>query len=111
MEIRPDEWRTSWATGSSSGSGGNTMEIRIEGGVSGQIDPATVQMDGPDGTALPVQTEFGSGRFTASFLKTDAIAIVSSLAGGDSTTITVSGLLTDGTAFSLDGTISVRDDS
>ena len=110
LEIKPDEWRVDWATGSSSGSGDDTVEARIEGGRFAEIDPNSITMEGPDGVIRPVATDPEDKRFEAEFLKSDAIGIVASLPVGTKVTITVRGtFITDGTLWELTDEIEIEE--
>ena len=64
LEIEPDEWDDDWADGSTSGKGGVNIEARIEDGPVGDIDPTSVEMEGPVGP--PISWAWDSGSATTS---------------------------------------------
>ena len=111
LEIKPDEWRLEWADGGTSGSGGENLRARIEDGPFSLIDPSTVTMTGPTGEISPVSTEIKGDYFQAEFSKVTAIAIVAGVPEGGTATITVAGMLLDGTtAWQLFAEIAIKED-
>jgi len=107
VEVRPDEWRLEWAEGSHSGSGGDTLRIRIRGSGAHRIRPASITLSGPGGSIEPVSTD-ADDDFEAEFSKVEAISLVGSAQPGDSVTIVVGGALQDGTPIDLSQRVRVR---
>ncbi|UCC40526.1 MAG: hypothetical protein JSV96_03520 [Candidatus Aminicenantes bacterium] len=104
LEIKPDEWNISWV----SSTGNVTAKISGEGFDS--IDPALVQMIGPDGAAInPYSTTVGDKFFGATFLRSAAIGIITDPEPGQSYEIMVTGSLSDSTTFELTDTITIEE--
>lgn len=112
LEIKPDEWRLEWADDSKSGSGGENLRARIEGGPFASINPTGITMTGPapPGTIFAVGTEVKDDYFQAEFSKVDAIAIVDGVPEGGIVTIMVAGTLLDGTPWELSADVAIKED-
>jgi hypothetical protein len=110
LEFNRDKWSLGWVDNGSSGSGSSSIEAQIEGGPFFNIDPATVQMTGPDGAVTPFATEVEPDRFEARFTKAQAISIATSVAAGDTVEVVVSGTLFDGTLWEVSAVIEITED-
>ena len=108
LEIDPDEWRLDWAAGSQSGSGGASVRIRISGSAADRIDPDALDVSGPGGTIQPERTEVDED-LEAEFSKVDAISLVGGAQDGETVLIAVQGRLADGTPFSVERNVSIRE--
>jgi len=111
LVIRPKKWNIAW--GNDEGNNDGEVTARISGEGFQDIDPASVQMAYPDGGLPPINPipgsyEFGGVSFVIKFNQSDAIGLIPDPKNGDSSTIHVTGSLSDGTTFNLPDKITIK---